>query len=158
MKQMIQLGLELLKRCKRALTRGVIRVCNLLFRLLPVQNRAFFYTIRADGRLLENLDCVYQACACSKVVFAHMLPHGFLLSLRARRLSCLPAICAISERPRWSAQKQRASVSSAAPSRFQTRMLCCFAWAKCCPIAAKASTASGLRPILCANKRKKPQN
>ena len=86
MKQMIQLGLELLKRCKRALTRGVIRVCNLLFRLLPVQNRAFFYTIRADGRLLENLDCVYQACACSKVVFAHMLPHGFLLSLRARRL------------------------------------------------------------------------
>ena len=91
MKQMIQLGLELLKRCKRALTRGVIRVCNLLFRLLPVQNRAFFYTIRADGRLLENLDCVYQACACSKVVFAHMLPHGFLLSLRARRPSSPPA-------------------------------------------------------------------
>ena len=49
--------IDLLKTVKRALTRTVIRLCNGLFRLLPVQNRVLFYTIRADGRLLENSDC-----------------------------------------------------------------------------------------------------
>ena len=78
--------IDLLKTVKRALTRAAIRLCNGLFRLLPVQNRVLFYTIRADGRLLENIDCVFRACNCKKVVFAHMLPHSFLLSLRARRL------------------------------------------------------------------------
>ena len=86
MKTLIQKAIVLLKAIKRGLTRGVIRFCNAGFRLLPVQNRAFFYTIRANGKLLENIDCVYRACDCKKVVFAHMLPHGFLLSLRARRL------------------------------------------------------------------------
>lgn len=86
MKRFITFVLTLLRKGKRGLTKGVICCCNALFHLLPVQNRVFFYTIRADGKLLENLDCVYQACHCEKVVFAHMLPHSFLLSLRARRL------------------------------------------------------------------------
>ena len=78
--------IELLKRVKRALTRGGIAAFVSLCKLLPVQNRVFFYTIRADGKLLENLDCVYRACDCDRVVFAHMLPHSFALSLRARKL------------------------------------------------------------------------
>lgn len=83
---MISACIDLLKRIKRALTRGCIKAFVLLCRLLPVKNRVFFYTIRANGKLLENLDCVYRACDCEKVVFAHMLPHSFMLSLRARRL------------------------------------------------------------------------
>ena len=78
--------IELLKRVKRALTRGGIAAFVSLCKLLPVQDRVFFYTIRADGKLLENLDCVYRACDCDRVVFAHMLPHSFALSLRARKL------------------------------------------------------------------------
>ncbi len=85
MRLLLHRAIDLLKRIKRALTRTVIRVCNALFRLLPVQNRVFFYTIRANGKLLENIDCVWHACDCKKIVFAHMLPHSFLLSLRARR-------------------------------------------------------------------------
>ena len=83
---MISACIELLKRIKRALTRRCIKAFVLCCRLLPVQNRVFFYTIRANGRLLENLACVYTACDCEKVMFAHMLPHSFALSLRARRL------------------------------------------------------------------------
>lgn len=78
--------ISLLKRVKRALTRCFIAAFAALCRCLPVRNRAFFYTIRADGRLLENLKCVYDACEGRKVIFAHMLPHSFLLSLKARRL------------------------------------------------------------------------
>ena len=78
--------IRLLKRIKRALTRFAVAAFLACCRRLPLRSRAFFYTIRADGRLLENLACVYDALDCEKVVFAHMLPHGFLLSLRARRL------------------------------------------------------------------------
>lgn len=78
--------IRLLKRIKRALTRFALAAFLACCRRLPLRSRAFFYTIRADGRLLENLACVYDALDCEKVVFAHMLPHGFLLSLRARRL------------------------------------------------------------------------
>ncbi len=78
--------IDLLKRVKRALTRCCIAVFVFLCKLLPIKNRVFFYTIRADGKLLENLDCVYRACDCDRVVFAHMLPHSFFLSLRARKL------------------------------------------------------------------------
>ena len=78
--------IQLLKRVKRALTRFAVAAYLAFCRCLPVKNRVFFYTIRADGRLLENLDCVYKACGGDKSVFAHMLPHSFLLSLRARRL------------------------------------------------------------------------
>lgn len=46
---------------------------------LPLQNRVFFYTIRANGRLLENSKMVYDALNCKKVIFAHMLPHSQLI-------------------------------------------------------------------------------
>ncbi len=45
-------------------------------RLMPVQNRVLFYTVRADGKLLDNAKAVYDALDADKVVFAHMLPHS----------------------------------------------------------------------------------
>ncbi len=46
-----------------------------LFCLLPIKNRVLFYTIRADGKLLDNAKAVYDALDAEKIVFAHMLPH-----------------------------------------------------------------------------------
>lgn len=86
MNRLISRLVLLLKQAKRALTRAVICAFVLLCRLLPVRRRVFFYTIRADGQLLENLRFVFDGCDCKKVAFAHVLPHPFLLSLRARRL------------------------------------------------------------------------
>lgn len=62
----------------------VLERCNLLlkavFSRLPIQNRVFFYSIRADDRLLENSRCVYDALGdVKKVVVARMLPHPVLL-------------------------------------------------------------------------------
>ena len=64
--------------------RWVLERCNLLlkavFSRLPIQNRVFFYSIRADGKLLENSQCVYDALGnVQKVVVARMLPHPVLL-------------------------------------------------------------------------------
>lgn len=60
--------------------KGILFVLNRLWcafcKLLPLQNRVFFYTIRADGRLLDNASAVYNALDCKKVIFAHMLPHS----------------------------------------------------------------------------------
>ena len=47
-----------------------------LCRLLPIRNRVLFYTIRANGRLLDNAKAVYDALDADKVIFAHMLPHS----------------------------------------------------------------------------------
>ena len=65
--------------------RWVLERCNLLlkavFSRLPIQNRVFFYSIRADGKLLENSQCVYDALGnVQKVVVARMLPHPVLLT------------------------------------------------------------------------------
>ncbi len=57
----------------------IFRFINSIFfafcKLMPVKNRVFFYTIRADGKLLENSRMVYDALDCEKVVFAKKLPH-----------------------------------------------------------------------------------
>ena len=86
MKRVVSAVIMCLKKVKRALTRAAIHCCIFCFRLLPVQNRVFFYTIRANGTLLENLRCVYDACDGEKVVFAAMLPHSFFAGLHVRRL------------------------------------------------------------------------
>lgn len=78
--------IQMLKRIKHKLTRFAVAAFVACCKCLPVRRRVLFYTIRADGRLLENIRCVFDACDCKKVVFAYMLPHGFLLSLRARYL------------------------------------------------------------------------
>ena len=45
-------------------------------RILPLRNVVLFYTIRADGKLLDNAKAVYDALDAKKVVFAHKLPHS----------------------------------------------------------------------------------
>ncbi len=45
-------------------------------RLLPIKNRVLFYTIRADGKLLDNAKAVYDALDAEKIIFAYMLPHS----------------------------------------------------------------------------------
>lgn len=65
-----------LKKIKRFIFAVVSRIVFFIFSHLKVKNRVFFYTIRSDEKLLENLDCVYQACDAKKVVFAKMLPHS----------------------------------------------------------------------------------
>ena len=74
------------KKIKHRLVLFVNAVFIAVFRLMKLKNRAFFYTIRSDGRLLENSKCVFDALDCEKVVFAEMLPHGFFDSLKAKRL------------------------------------------------------------------------
>lgn len=48
-------------------------------RCLPLRNVVLFYTIRADGCLLDNAKAVYNACTGKKIVFAHKLPHSIKL-------------------------------------------------------------------------------
>lgn len=57
---------------------------TLLFRLFPVKNRVFFYTIRSNAVPLENMKCVFDAVQEKKVLFAQMLPHSLMQMLRAR--------------------------------------------------------------------------
>ncbi len=63
-----------------ALRRKILVFLNRLWcfvcRLLPIRNRVLFYTVRANGKLLENAKAVYDALDTEKVVFAHMLPHS----------------------------------------------------------------------------------
>ena len=63
-----------------ALRRKILVFLNRLWcfvcRLLPIRNRVLFYTVRANGKLLENAKVVYDALDAEKVVFAHMLPHS----------------------------------------------------------------------------------
>ncbi len=71
----------LLKRLINAKTRRrVLGFLNRLWcgfcRCLPIQNRVLFFTIRANGKLLDNAKAVYDALNAKKVVFAHMLPHS----------------------------------------------------------------------------------
>ncbi len=50
-----------------------------LCRCLPLRNVVLFYTIRADGELLDNAKAVYDACDGKKIIFAHKLPHSVKL-------------------------------------------------------------------------------
>ena len=45
------------------------------FRYLPLRRRVLFYTVRADGRLLDNAESVYGALDEKKLIFAQRLPH-----------------------------------------------------------------------------------
>ena len=51
-----------------------LRLWTALCRRLPLRKRVLFFTIRAEGRLLENAQCVYDALPARKVVFAHKHP------------------------------------------------------------------------------------
>ena len=52
-------------------------------RMLPLKNRVLFFSIRANGRLLDNAKAVYDKLDCKKAIFAVMVPHGILDSIKA---------------------------------------------------------------------------
>lgn len=56
--------------------RFINRIFFALCRLFPIKNRVLFYSIRADGKLLENSQLVYDALDCEKLVWAKKLPHS----------------------------------------------------------------------------------
>ena len=77
--------IDLLKKVKRVGVNYISKFITSYYRRKPLQNRVFFYTIRADGKLLENISCVYDGCNCEKVVFAKMLPHSFRQIAKVRK-------------------------------------------------------------------------
>ncbi len=60
--------------------RKILRFLNKKWRafcsLLPLRNVVLFYSVRADGKLLENAKAVYDALDAKKIIFAHKLPHS----------------------------------------------------------------------------------
>ncbi len=77
-------GIMLLKKVKSFARNYLLKLITLFFTRQKLQNRAFFYSIRADGMLKENISCVYNALDCDKVVFAKMLPHSLLDIIKVR--------------------------------------------------------------------------
>lgn len=61
---------------RRRILEFLNRAWCIFCRMLPIRNVVLFYTIRADGRLLDNAKAVYDALDAKKVIFAHMLPHS----------------------------------------------------------------------------------
>ncbi len=59
------------------------RIWYMLCKMLPLKNRALFFTVRANGRLLDNAKAVYEALDCPKDVFAVRVPHGIKDSIKA---------------------------------------------------------------------------
>lgn len=60
--------------------RRILRFLNKTWRafcsILPLRNVVLFYSVRADGKLLENAKAVYDALDAKKIIFAHKLPHS----------------------------------------------------------------------------------
>jgi CDP-glycerol glycerophosphotransferase (TagB/SpsB family) len=60
--------------------RKILRFLNKAWRafcsILPLRNVVLFYSVRADGKLLENAKAVYDGLDAKKIVFAHKLPHS----------------------------------------------------------------------------------
>ena len=61
-------------------------IFGMLCSLLPVKNRVLFYTIRENGKLLDNSKVLYDALECEKIVFASKLPHSRCDKFKAIRL------------------------------------------------------------------------
>lgn len=59
------------------------KVWCLLCKMMPMKNRVLFFTIRADGKLLDNAKAVYDLLNADKMIFAHMLPHPHSVSFKA---------------------------------------------------------------------------
>lgn len=64
-----------LKHAKKFVLERTNLALRALFGRMKVKNRVFFYTIRSEGELIENLKCVYDALDADKKVFAMGLPH-----------------------------------------------------------------------------------
>lgn len=72
--------IKLLKKIKRTVLEFINRLLKAIFYRLPLKNRVFFYSIRGDGKLLENAKCVYDKLPdVEKVIVAKKLPHPMTL-------------------------------------------------------------------------------
>ena len=78
-------GITLLKRIKNVAVNYLLKFITIFFTKQKLQNRVFFYSIRADGMLKENINCVYEKLDCDKVVFAKMLPHSLKHIIKVRK-------------------------------------------------------------------------
>lgn len=78
-------GILLLKKVKNVATNYLLKFITIFFTNQKLQDRVFFYSIRADGMLKENINCVYENLDCKKVVFAKMLPHSLWHIIQVRR-------------------------------------------------------------------------
>ncbi len=60
--------------------RKILRFLNKLWcafcSVLPLRNVVLFFSVRADGKLLENAKAVYDSLDAKKIIFAHKLPHS----------------------------------------------------------------------------------
>lgn len=79
-------GILLLKKIKNVALNYLLKLITVFFTKRKLQDRVFFYTIRADGMLKENISCVYNSLDCKKVVFAKMLPHSLRHIIKVRKL------------------------------------------------------------------------
>lgn len=65
-----------LKKIKRFIFSIIASVYNFICSHAKLKDRVFFYTIRSNDVLTENIKCVYDAYNGEKVYFAKMLPHS----------------------------------------------------------------------------------
>ncbi|MEI6580339.1 MAG: CDP-glycerol glycerophosphotransferase family protein, partial [Eubacteriales bacterium] len=83
-KAIVKLIKKILSRIKRFSLDIFYLAAQGIFRLMPMHNRVLFYTIRAQGKLLENSRCVFDNLDTEKKVLAYTLPHSFLVQLKMR--------------------------------------------------------------------------
>ena len=60
----------------KAVKRFIHHLISFFCKLLPIKNRVLFFSIRSDGKLLDNAQAVYDALDAEKVVFAKTYPHS----------------------------------------------------------------------------------
>ncbi|MBQ3151424.1 MAG: CDP-glycerol glycerophosphotransferase family protein [Clostridia bacterium] len=63
-----------MKTVIKKLYNAFLRLVEIFSRLLPLKDSVLFFSIRAEGHLLENSKCVYDALDEKKDVFAHCMP------------------------------------------------------------------------------------
>ena len=63
-----------MKRLLKNIYRRLLHVWKNICCHLPLRRRVLFFSIRANGKLLENAKCVYDALDAKKTVFAHTYP------------------------------------------------------------------------------------
>lgn len=78
-------GITILKKIKNVAVNYLLKFITIFFTKQKLQDRVFFYSIRADGVLKENINCIYESLDCKKVVFAKMLPHSLKHIIQVRR-------------------------------------------------------------------------
>ncbi len=75
--------LSAVKRIIKKFLKFIIKITNRFlcsfFRLLPLRNRVLFYTIRSQGKLLENSSVLYNSLDAKKVICAYTLPHSLFI-------------------------------------------------------------------------------